>query len=86
MSPPERNPKRELLNELRLAVALTRLIESGDRMLGRGVTPAWERAHAGACDALDRCEAAGIEDADLDAVIAEGTQSPPRGIGRPRTS
>jgi hypothetical protein len=61
-----------LLSELRLAVAVTRLIESGDRMLGRGVTREWEQAHAAACDVLDRCEAAGISTAELDAVIAEG--------------
>ncbi len=61
-----------LLSELRMAVAVTRLIESGDRLLGRGVTPEWERAHAAACDVLDRCAAAGIAEHDLDAVVAEG--------------
>ena len=66
--------RENLLNERRIAVALTRLIESGDRMLGRGVTPEWGRAHAAACDVLDRCEAAGIAVADLDAVIAEGAE------------
>ncbi len=64
--------REKLLSNLRMAVAVTRLIESGDRMLGRGVTPEWEQAHAEACRVLDRCEAAGIATADLDAVIAEG--------------
>lgn len=83
----ERNPavsavasdREKLLGELRFAVAVTRLIESGDRMLGRGVTPEWERAHAAACDVLDRCEATGIAEADLDAVIAAGTTDERRG-------
>lgn len=71
MSPAERNPRDGLLSELRAAVSLVNLIQSGDRMLGRGVTPEFERAHAAACDVLDRCEATGIEEADLEAVIAE---------------
>lgn len=61
----------ELLRQLRFAVALTTLIESGDRLLGRGVTPQWQQAHADACDLLDRCEAAGISESELDTVIAD---------------
>ena len=63
----------KLLAELRLAVAFVRLVESGDRLLGRGVTPEWERAHAGACDVLDRCEQAVISEAELDAIVREGS-------------
>lgn len=68
-------PDRErLLNALRVSVSVVRLIESGDRLLGRGVSPEWQRAHSALCEVLDRCEAAGIDEPTLLAIINEGAQ------------
>lgn len=71
----EGGDRDHLLGELRFAVAFARLVQSGDRLLGSGVSQAWRDAHSRSCELLDRCEAAGISEAELDAVIAEGATS-----------
>lgn len=66
--------REKLLNALSVSLSVVRLIESGDRLLGRGVTPEWRRAHSAACEVLDRCEAARIDEPTLVAILNEGAQ------------
>ncbi len=73
--------RERLLAGLRAAISFARLVQSGDRMLGRGVTVSWRRAHARACELLDECESAGIKAAELDGIIAEGVNAPGPGFG-----
>lgn len=55
---------------VRFAVQIAETERALDLMLGRGVSPAFERARQGVIDAIDAALLAGATEADVDAVLA----------------